>query len=101
MKVQMALDAPSEASAVAQGSILAQCCSELSKFPKVFGVQPQPVGVVGKECEEYNERSEGHGCSFGPTCFYITFCVLLDKASEGEVSTFTILFKNRFPTLIC
>ncbi len=53
MKVQMALDAPSEASAVAQGSVLAQCRSELRKFSKVFGVQPQPVGVGGKECEEW------------------------------------------------
>ena len=52
----MALDAPSEASAVAQGSVLAQCRSELSKFPNVFGVEPQPVGVVGKEWEECNVR---------------------------------------------
>ncbi len=52
----MALDAPSEASAVAQGSILAQCCSEFGKFPELFGVQPQPVGVGGKECEECNVR---------------------------------------------
>ena len=56
MKVQMALDTPSEASTVAQGSILAQCRSELGKFPKVFGVQSQPVGMGGKECEKCNVR---------------------------------------------
>ena len=56
MEIQMSLDAPSEARAVAQGSVLSQCRSELSKFTKVFGIQPQPVGVGGKESEECNVR---------------------------------------------
>jgi hypothetical protein len=29
------------------------------------------------------------------------FCLLVDKASKGEVSTFTIIIRKRFPTLDC
>ena len=37
----------------------------------------------------------------GPTCFYVTFCLLLEEASEGGVSTFAIIFRIRFLTLVC
>ena len=52
----MALDAPSEASAVTQGGILAQSCGELGKISKVFCVQPHPVCVGGKESKECKVR---------------------------------------------
>ena len=52
MEIKMALDAPSEASIVAQGGVFAQSRSELGKFSEVFCIQPHPVCVGGKESKE-------------------------------------------------
>ncbi len=52
MEIKMALDTPSEASAVNQGCVLAQSRSELGKFSEVFCVQPHPVCVGGKASKE-------------------------------------------------
>jgi hypothetical protein len=38
---------------------------------------------------------------FRPDMFLGYVCLLLDKASEGKVSTFAIIFRICFPTLVC
>ena len=75
--------------------IYIRCCDQRLKE---FFLPKGHLKLVGKRSDTV---SEGLICSFGPTCFYVTFCVLLDKASKGKVSTFAITFKNCFPTLVC
>ena len=64
MKIEMALDAPSEASAIAERGVFAQRCREFCKFSKIFSVQTHPVGVGGQESEE---RQVGF-CNFQVEC---------------------------------
>jgi len=40
-------------------------------------------------------------CSVGPARFYVSFYLFEDEASERKVSTFLIIFRIRFPTLVC
>ncbi len=64
MEIKMALDALSEASAVAQGGVLAQSRGELGKFSEVFCIQPHPVCMGGEETKECKVRF----CNFQVKC---------------------------------
>ena len=45
VKVEVALDAPSEANAIAHWSVVAQSGSELSEFTKELVIQPKPMSM--------------------------------------------------------
>jgi hypothetical protein len=47
MEIQVALDAPSQASAIAQEGIVPQGGCEFGKLSKVLGVKLHPVGMAG------------------------------------------------------
>jgi hypothetical protein len=51
MVIKMALDAPTEASAVAHWDVVTQCGGELCKFAKVLSVKLESVDVAGEELE--------------------------------------------------
>jgi hypothetical protein len=36
-----------------------------------------------------------------PSTFAVSFYLFVDKASERKVSTFLIIFRKQFPTLVC
>jgi hypothetical protein len=36
-----------------------------------------------------------------PSTFAVSFYLFVDEASERKVSTFLIIFRKQFPTLVC
>jgi hypothetical protein len=60
-------------------------------------VTPHITNLSGKD----SNRCQMTRMFFRPDMFLGYVFLLLDKASEGEVSTFTIIFIKRFPTLVC
>jgi len=60
-------------------------------------VTPYITNLSGKD----SNRCQMTRMFFRPKMFWVMFCLLLDEASEGKVSTFTIIFRIRFPTLVC
>ncbi len=51
MKIEVALDASLEASAIAHRGVVTQCCGKLCKFAKVLSIKLELVHVAGKEPE--------------------------------------------------
>jgi hypothetical protein len=60
-------------------------------------VTPYITNLSGKDLN----RCQVTRMFFRPNMFLGYVCLLLDEASKGEVSTFTIIFRKRVPTIIC
>jgi hypothetical protein len=51
VEIEVALDALSEASAIAHWGVVTQCCGKLCKFAEVLSIKLELVRVAGKELE--------------------------------------------------
>ncbi len=60
-------------------------------------VTPYITNLSGKDSNRYQMTR----MLFRPDMFLGYVLSFVDEASEGEVSTFTIIFRIRFPTLVC
>jgi len=60
-------------------------------------VTPYITNLLGK----YPNRYQMTRMFCWPSTFVVSFYLFVDKASERKVSTFLIIIKNSFPTLVC
>jgi len=60
-------------------------------------VTPHIANLSGKD----SNRCQMTRMFFRPDMFLSYVLSFVDEASKGEVSTFTIIFRKRFPTLVC
>jgi len=61
-------------------------------------VTPYITNLSGKD----SNRCQMTRMFLGPDIFLgYVLSIFVDKASEGEVSTFAIIFRIRFPTFVC
>jgi len=61
-------------------------------------VTPYITNLSGKDSNRCQQTTR---MFFRPDMFLGYVLSFVDKASKGEVSTFVIIFRIRFPTLVC
>ena len=60
-------------------------------------VTPYITNLLGKD----PNRCQMTRMFFWPSTFVVSFYLFVDEASERKVSTFLIIFRKCFPTLVC
>jgi hypothetical protein len=60
-------------------------------------VTPYITNLLGKD----PNRCQMTRMFFWPSTFAVSFYLFVDEASERKVSTFLIIFRKQFPTLVC